>query len=211
MSNRSTKLHYRASELASIPSPCTSLGGLCRRRAIPMRSFGLGEDLRVLQLPRSGKSNCIFPIGPVVGVSWHEASAYCSWKEGRLPTEAEWERVARGLVSGRYPWGEAPELSPNRANYGENIGHPTPVGLYLNGRSEESVCDLLGNVWEWCSDWLGQYETERQIDPKGPALGRSKILRGGSWIDDPVFVRVSYRLTFEPSDRFSGVGFRCVA
>ena len=99
-----------------------------------------------------------YPNRPVVGVSWFEAAAYCSWKGGRLPTEAEWERAARGPDGSRYPWGNEPPLDASRANHARGVGHPTAVGLYPKGNSSEGLCDMLGNVWEWCEDWFGAYE-----------------------------------------------------
>jgi len=145
-----------------------------------------------------------FPNRPVVGVSWFEADAYCRWKGGRLPSEAEWERAARGPQSSRYPWGNEPALDPSRANYDSNIGRPTPVGLYPKGNTAEGLCDTLGNVWEWCADWYGPHLSDRKADEK------YKVLRGGSWFNFPRVVRASYRGRYEPSDRDFVIGFRCV-
>ena len=147
--------------------------------------------------------------GPVVGVSWFEASAYCAWAGLRLPTEAEWERVARGPKSARYPWGDQPGLDESRANYRGKIGHPTSEGQYQSGRSVEGVDDLLGNVWEWCNDWYAGYSGNRAEGPVGPKTGERKIVRGGSWDGNPRSVRVSNRLSVEPSDRYNLIGFRC--
>ncbi len=134
-----------------------------------------------------------YPNRPVVGVSWFEAAAYCSWKGGRLPTEAEWERAARGPESNRYPWGNDPPLDPSRANYNSVIGHPTAVGLYPGGNTSEGLSDMLGNVWEWCADWFGPYEAASRNNPAGPKEGEYRVLRVGSWDDLPRSVRVSYR------------------
>ncbi len=152
-----------------------------------------------------------YPNRPVVGVSWFEAAAYCAWAKGRLPTEAEWERAARGPEGGRYPWGNEPPLDPSRANYYHDkaVGHPTPVGLYPKGDTSEGLCDMLGNVWEWCGDWYGPYEAENRDNPGGPKVGDSKVLRGGSWNNIPLLVRVSYRIRLGPSIRYYNFGFRC--
>ena len=146
---------------------------------------------------------------PVVGVSWFEASAYCAWAGLRLPTEAEWERAARGPNSARYPWGDDPQLDESRANYNLKVGHPTPEGQYPKGRSVEGVMDLLGNVWEWCSDWNGGYGKDPQWNPLGAQSGEYKVVRGGSWYNDSGGLRASVRPGSVASDRVDGVGFRC--
>jgi len=145
---------------------------------------------------------------PVVGVSWHEAAAYCRWAGARLPTEAEWERAARGPEGARYPWGSQP-IDPSRANYGGEVGSPTPVGLYPGGATSEGVWDLIGNVWEWCWDWFGPYENKRVENPRGPKEGELRLLRGGSWNYDPRFARVSNRDWTRPVVRNVRLGFRC--
>ena len=151
-----------------------------------------------------------FPSRPVVGVSWFEAAAYCAWAGGRLPTEAEWERAARGQKQGaKYPWGNTPTIDHSRTNYGNEVGHPTPVGLFPRGDTSEDLCDMLGNVWEWCGDWFGNYEPGPQENPVGPPTGISKVRRGGSWYSSPRDVRVSFRNDDEPAYRNDGIGFRC--
>ena len=153
-----------------------------------------------------------FPNRPVVSVSWFEAAAYCAWAGCRLPTEAEWERAARGPQCFRYPWGNEPPLDPAFANY-RGIDHPTPVGLFPKGNASWGLsgvlCDMLGNVYEWCADWYGPYEKGRQQNPHGPEAGDSKILRGGSWDDIPLLVRVSDRYWVGPTVRNYFIGFRC--
>ncbi len=148
---------------------------------------------------------------PVVGVCWFEAAAYCAWASCRLPSEAEWERAARGPQSGAYPWGNRPPLDAAHANYGGEPGYPTPVGLYPLGNSPEGLSDLLGNVWEWTADWFDEnyYANSPQADPKGPAEGKYRVLRGGSWDCSPGVVRVSYRLRLVSAVRSNDFGFRC--
>ncbi|MDX1982408.1 MAG: SUMF1/EgtB/PvdO family nonheme iron enzyme [Bryobacteraceae bacterium] len=144
-----------------------------------------------------------FPNRPVVGVSWFEAAAYCKWADCRLPTEAEWERAARGPENSRYPWGKG-QLDATRANYKRDVGRPTPVGLYPLGRTSEGLYDMLGNVWEWCADWYGEYPSP------GPETGAYRVLRGGSWYFDSSNVRVSFRNWYLPMDRNISIGLRSV-
>ncbi len=167
-------------------------------------SEGYGKFLE----PKDWERQKQYPNRPVVGVSWYEAAAYCCWKGGRLPTETEWERAARGPRNSRYPWGDQPALDPSRANY-EGIDHPTPVGLFPKGNTPEEVCDMLGNVWEWCGDWYGPYDTGSQEEPRGPKSGEYRVMRGGSWYGNPRNVRVSNRYRLEPTYRVVDLGFRC--
>jgi formylglycine-generating enzyme required for sulfatase activity len=152
----------------------------------------------------------------VVSVSWYEAAAYCAWlserlgRAVRLPTEAEWERAARGTSGRKYPWGsDAPDVT--RANYDFKVGHTTPVGLYPLGATPEGIHDLAGNAWEWVSDWYAPnyFVTRSSQNPKGPSSGRYRVLRGGSWVPNPRNVRVSRRLRNYPSSRYDDNGFRC--
>jgi formylglycine-generating enzyme required for sulfatase activity len=150
-----------------------------------------------------------YPNRPVVGVSWFEAAAYCSWAGGRLPTEEEWERAARGPEGSKHPWGDEPPLDDSRANYAMAVGHPTPVGLFPKGNTREGLCDMLGNVWEWCGDWYGSYETGSGENPTGAKDGRKRVVRGGAWNISPLYVRVSKRDGVEPTNRIAVAGFRC--
>jgi formylglycine-generating enzyme required for sulfatase activity len=154
------------------------------------------------------------PNRPVVNVTWYEAAAWCAWAGGKLPTEAEWERAARGTTGRKYPWGDQ-EPDESRANYEMKIGNPSPVGLFPGGAAiERTDCihDMAGNVWDWVGDWYGEdfYRKSPGANPTGPDEGQFRVLRGGSWGNHTMGLRAAYRDRYEPDDRFDYVGFRCV-
>ena len=155
---------------------------------------------------------------PVVHVSWTYAVAFCEWLSRRfaaageeitvrLPTEAQWEYTARGEEGRTYPWGPD-KPGENRANYGSNVGDTTPVGSYPEGATPEGVHDLAGNVFEWCADWMGEYEAEDETAPTGPPSGASRVLRGGSCLVAPLFLRAAFRDASHPDVRLAFFGFR---
>ncbi|KMP11080.1 hypothetical protein UZ36_05575 [Candidatus Nitromaritima sp. SCGC AAA799-C22] len=151
------------------------------------------------------------PNQPVVGVSWKEAQAYCRWRGGRLPTEAEWEKASRGKRPIIYPWGNEPPDS-KKLNFNEDIKKTTPVGSYEEGKSDYGVYDLSGNVAEWVHDWhLAEfYLFSSKANPLGPDKGQYKIIRGGNWRNISQDVDMIYRNATVPSVRNKTVGFRCV-
>ena len=161
----------------------------------------------------------------VVFISWNEAQAFCDWlskKEGlsyRLPTEAEWERAAKGPDGDRhYPWGHT--IDPKKANYGQNVGRTMPVDSYPEGVSGFGVYNMAGNVFEWVDDWYdpASYKQSVALNPKGAEQGYNfanqgpvKVLRGGSWLAPETSLHTSHRFWNQPDNNSYGVGlgFRC--
>lgn len=156
------------------------------------------------------------PDHPVVGVTWFGAEAYCRWTGRRLPTEAEWEKAARGTDGRVWPWGNDVTPDSTRANlHGEGDGYPrstAPAGAFPPGASPFGALDMAGNVWEWVSDWYGAdfYAKSPRRNPKGPDRGGVRTLRGGSWRTARVYARTTYRnSSFLPTEGLEDVGFRC--
>jgi len=176
--------------------------------------------------PRYGNNDgCNHPLQAVVGVSWDDAFAFCAWrskKEGvhyRLPTEAEWEKAARGVDKRRFPWGEK-KPSPRHANTKLKENMPT-VGMCDLGTSPYGCLDMVGNVWQWCEDWYAPeyYRMSPDSNPSGPRQPTrgGRVVRGGNWVflgccsGSPAYaLRCAQRNSFHPNIRKKSIGFRCV-
>jgi len=156
---------------------------------------------------------------PVVCISWHDAMAYCKWlsqvtgKPCRLPSEAEWEKGARGTDGRVYPWGDEPP-DKGRCNFGDNVKGTTPVGHYSpQGDSLYGCADMAGNVWEWTRSLYLRYPYDPSDEQKNLEAGRDvhRVLRGGAFSYVARDVRCASRMRIFPSDRIRSIGFRVVA
>jgi formylglycine-generating enzyme required for sulfatase activity len=155
---------------------------------------------------------------PVVGVTWFDAQAFAEWIGGSLPTEAQWERAARGTKTRTYPWGDTPPKARQHANFARRYNRPIPVGQFPKGESPDGIADLAGNVWEWCLDEYsptayqrnGKSVSENPLNLRFRDVLRSRVIRGGAWDVGIAFLRSSLRFKFYPLDSTHTIGFRVV-
>ena len=235
---------YLANDMISIPAgeflmgcdPVHNGGFSCEQNELPLHTVYLDKffinkyEVTHAQYTRCVEAGaCAEPVGsyyiyptydsyPEIYISWYDARDYCAWVGNRLPSEAEWEKAARGTTIRAYPWGDQfPDCT--LANHYNTIGptwffcfgETTQVGSYSAGASQYGVLDMTGNVHEWVNDWYQEdyYNSSPYKNPQGPTNGDYKVLRGGGWFNGGTGLRVVFRSLYPPETRYDFIGFRC--
>jgi formylglycine-generating enzyme required for sulfatase activity len=171
----------------------------------------LGDDLCLVErVDGEYRPKDEYADHPVVTVTWYGAQAYCAWAGKRLPSEAEWEKAARGNDRRLYPWGNS-ALDCSKAQSSKCLGRTVAVGIKTAGASPYGVLDMAGNAWEWVADWYdeGYYASSPESNPVGPDNAPCKSLRGGSWDDSWSHARAANREELFPDATYDDLGFRC--
>ena len=153
---------------------------------------------------RSASSSC--DQCPVTMINWFEASSYCKKKNGRLPSEAEWEKAARGPAGYRYSFGENPDQSKSNFANEFQVGVKTVSSFQPNGFG---LYNMSGNVWEWVDDWFSFYAKSKKETLREVKMFNEKILRGGSWYNTAYYINVGMRFKLDPDIKLNSIGFRC--
>jgi formylglycine-generating enzyme required for sulfatase activity len=150
-----------------------------------------------------------YEMYPMNEMTWYGARAYCEWRSAHLPTEAQWEKAARGTDERTYPWGE--DITCDMANYAACVYDSVPVDSYPGGVSPYGAYNMAGNMMEWIADWYHKdyYANSPAENPTGPENGDFRIIRGSSWINNPGKLRTTYRFPKLPVLTYKSVGFRC--
>lgn len=169
-----------------------------------IQKYKVGSPLKYGRNPISTE-----PDHPVIGVTWYEANAYAKWAGKRLPTEAEWEKAARGTDRRIYPWGNKMDFS--KLNYFPHTTKLFSVGSFPKGASPYGIMDMAGSVWEWTADWYDEtyYSQSQNKNPKGPDDGKYRVLRGGGWNSIRLQLQCPYRYYEKPDNTTYHIGFRC--
>ena len=211
-----------AFKIARYPVTVTQYGAFVAGKCYALKEYwsAQGWYWRVYRnriTPAAWEEQINFPNRPVVGISWHEAVAFCNWLSEkrqqtiRLPSEEEWEYAAAGEQGRGYPWGETAEPLGQWANTAESqIGHPSAVGMYPKGSTPEGVMELAGNVWEWCGNRYADASISDKKNRIDAEARGERPLRGGSWWAPTEHSRCAKRKSFQPAAGDPDVGFRLV-